>query len=199
MKQVGPVKNQFVSTLFLVEKDKTVDEYRPIINVRPLDRFVDCPFRIEGVPVVSSLIQLNDYMMKRCVLLRSDPPRPQEVPAVSLRWHDIRVPAPPIWAEIITVDVFRNMVTLLQQKCPTAPSQQIIFLGTLLDSVAMTLSLPEDRLRLEKNQRYGSATTSPSGGPRVVDNSRASADQRPATETSPVRSQLLENMVWKLN
>ena len=45
VKQVNLVEGQFVSTLFLVE-DRTVCKYRPIINLKLLNRFLeDWPFR----------------------------------------------------------------------------------------------------------------------------------------------------------
>ena len=65
IKEVCPVEDHFISTLFLVEKDKANNEYRPIINLKPLHRFVeDWSFPTEGLPVLCLLIQQHDYMMK---------------------------------------------------------------------------------------------------------------------------------------
>ena len=65
IKAVQPAANQFISSLFLVEKVQSKGEYRPIINLKPLNRFVEeWSFKMEGLPVVCSLIQPNDFMMK---------------------------------------------------------------------------------------------------------------------------------------
>ena len=53
IKEVQPVKNQFISSLFLVEKAQSAGEYRPIINLKPLNRFVEeWSFKMEGLPAV---------------------------------------------------------------------------------------------------------------------------------------------------
>ena len=45
-------------------KELSLGEYRPIINLKPLNKFVeDWPFRMEGLPVLCSL-QRNDFVMK---------------------------------------------------------------------------------------------------------------------------------------
>jgi hypothetical protein len=41
IREVPPVKDPFVSSIFLVEKDREKDEYRPIIDLKPLNRFVE--------------------------------------------------------------------------------------------------------------------------------------------------------------
>jgi hypothetical protein len=65
IKAVQPAENQFISSLFLVEKVQFEGEYRPIINLKPLNRFVEeWPFKMDSLPVVCIFIQPNDYMMK---------------------------------------------------------------------------------------------------------------------------------------
>ena len=61
--EVKPQDDQFTSTLFLVQKEN--GGYRPIINLRALNRFLgNEPFKMEGMQVVKSLIQQGDFMMK---------------------------------------------------------------------------------------------------------------------------------------
>ena len=63
VKAVQPQDNQFPSTLFLVEKNN--GEFRPVINLRALNRFLGKEsFKMEGLQVVRSLLQKGDFMMK---------------------------------------------------------------------------------------------------------------------------------------
>ena len=63
VKAVQPQDDQFTSTLFLVEKDN--GEFRPVINLRALNRFLGKEsFKMEGLQVVRSLLQKGDFMMK---------------------------------------------------------------------------------------------------------------------------------------
>lgn len=63
IKEVQPQDNQFTSTLFLVQKEN--GEFRPVINLRALNRFlVKESFKMEGLQVVRSLVQPGDWMMK---------------------------------------------------------------------------------------------------------------------------------------
>ena len=63
VKVVQPQDDQFTSTLFLVEKDN--GEFRPVINLRALNRFLGKEsFKMEGLQVVRSLLQKGDFMMK---------------------------------------------------------------------------------------------------------------------------------------
>jgi hypothetical protein len=41
IKLVQPVPDQFVSTLFLVEKENNSGQYRQVINLRALNQFVE--------------------------------------------------------------------------------------------------------------------------------------------------------------
>ena len=63
VKAVQPQDDHFTSTLFLVEKDN--GEFRPVINLRALNRFLGKEsFKMEGLQVVRSLLQKGDFMMK---------------------------------------------------------------------------------------------------------------------------------------
>ena len=63
VREVKPQDNQFTSTLFFVQKENR--DYRPIINLRALHRFLGKEsFKMEGLQVVKSLIQQGDVMMK---------------------------------------------------------------------------------------------------------------------------------------
>ena len=56
VRDVKPQEDQFTSTLFLVQKEN--GDYRPIINLRALNRFLRKEsFKMEGLQVVKSLIQ----------------------------------------------------------------------------------------------------------------------------------------------
>ena len=203
VKEVQPIGNQFISSLFLVEKDKNRGEYRPIINLKPLNRFVEnWSFKMEGLPVVCSLIQPNDSMMKldlkdayysvpvhaehrkflrfayggktfefQCLPfgLTSAPrafTRLMTPVIAHIRSLGIRVV---IYLDDILLlhqdakvlhSIFKKVVNLLEalgfiinlEKCSQGPSQQLIFLGTMLNSVTMTLSLPSEKLsRIRKD------------------------------------------------
>ena len=63
--QVQPKADQFISTLFLVEKESGSEQFRPVINLRPLNRFVRTEsFRMEGLQIAKNLIQPGDFLMK---------------------------------------------------------------------------------------------------------------------------------------
>ena len=63
--QVLPEADQFISTLFLVEKENGSEEFRPVINLRPLNRFVRTEsFRMESLQIAKNLIQPGDFLMK---------------------------------------------------------------------------------------------------------------------------------------
>ncbi|PFX17888.1 hypothetical protein AWC38_SpisGene17767 [Stylophora pistillata] len=64
VKEVEP-HTKFVSTLFLVKKGKDTGEFRPVINLEVLNRFlVKEKFKMEGLYTARSLIATNDFMMK---------------------------------------------------------------------------------------------------------------------------------------
>ena len=63
VKAVQPQDDQFTLTLFLVQKDN--GEFRPVINLRALNRFLGKEsFKMEGLQVVRSSLQKGDFMMK---------------------------------------------------------------------------------------------------------------------------------------
>ena len=63
VREVQPTDDQFTPTLFLVQKEN--GDYRPIINLRALNRFLEKEsFKMEGLQVAKSLIQQVDFMMK---------------------------------------------------------------------------------------------------------------------------------------
>lgn len=63
VQEVKPQDNQFTSTLFLVQKE--TGDYRPIINLCALNRFLGKEsFKMEGLQVVKSLIQQADFMIE---------------------------------------------------------------------------------------------------------------------------------------
>jgi len=63
VREVRPQDGQFTSTLFLVQKEN--GDYRPIINLRALNRFLGKEsFKMEGMQAAKSLIQQGDFMME---------------------------------------------------------------------------------------------------------------------------------------
>ena len=62
---VDPSPEQFISTLFLVEKGPGTGEFRPVINLKALNRFLPKEtFRMEGLHTARSLLRRGDFMMK---------------------------------------------------------------------------------------------------------------------------------------
>ena len=56
---------QFISTLFLVEKGQRTGVFLPVINLKALNRFLPKEkFKMEGLHTVGSLLRRGDYMMK---------------------------------------------------------------------------------------------------------------------------------------
>ena len=63
VREVKAQDDQFTSTLFLVQNES--GDYRPIINLRALNRFMGKEsFKLEGLQVVKSLIQQGDFIMR---------------------------------------------------------------------------------------------------------------------------------------
>ena len=62
---VDPHPQQFISTLFLVEKGQGTGMFHPVINLKALNRF-QCreKFKMEELHTVCSLPRRDDYMMK---------------------------------------------------------------------------------------------------------------------------------------
>ena len=62
---VNPGPQQFISTLFLVEKGQGTGEFRPVINLKALNRFLPKEkFKMEGLHTARSLLRKGDHMMK---------------------------------------------------------------------------------------------------------------------------------------
>ena len=92
---VNPCPQQFISTLFLVEKGQGMGEFRPVINLKALNRFLPKEkFKMEGLHTACSLPRKGDYMMKldlksegipegrhAATTLESGPPSPASYPS----------------------------------------------------------------------------------------------------------------------
>ena len=195
--KVEPGENQFISTLFLVEKENGNGQYRPVINLKSLNRFVESTsFKMESLQVAKGLLQPGDYMMKldlkdayytvpvhkehwrylrflyrenlyefRCLPFGlSSAPRAftkiLKPVAALLRSLGIRVV---FYLDDILIlhqdkdkllTIFHQVLELLQnivftvkrEKCSAFPTRQLVFLGALLDSMRMILSLPPEKL-----------------------------------------------------
>lgn len=62
---VDPCQQQFISTLFLVEKGPATGEFHPVINLKALNRILSKEkFKVEGLHTAHSLLRRGDYMMK---------------------------------------------------------------------------------------------------------------------------------------
>jgi len=63
VREVQSQDNQFISTLFLVQKEN--GEFHPVINLWVLNRFLKKEsLKLDGLQVVRSLLQKGDFMMK---------------------------------------------------------------------------------------------------------------------------------------
>ena len=62
---VDPCSQQFISTLFLVEEGPGTGEFRSVINLKALNRFLPKEkFKVGGLHTARSLLRKGDYMMK---------------------------------------------------------------------------------------------------------------------------------------
>ena len=62
---VNPCPQQFISTLFLVEKGQGTGEFHPVINLKALNRFLAMEkFKMEGLHTARSLLRKGYHMMK---------------------------------------------------------------------------------------------------------------------------------------
>jgi len=195
IREVKPQDDQFTSTLFLVQKEN--GHYRPVINLRALNRFLGKEsFKMEGLQVVKSLIMQGDLMMKldlkyayyalpihlshRKYLRFIYQDRTYKFQCLpfglsSAPWAFTKTLKPVlavlwslgIWVVIYIDDmlllyqqskvlqtIFAQVVDLLEklgflvkrEKCSLIPCQHLFFLGAVLDSTIMTLSLPQPKL-----------------------------------------------------
>ena len=64
--QAGPTSSGSVCVNFIpLEKENNSGQYRPVINLRALNQFVESqPFKMESLQVVKALVQPGDYLMK---------------------------------------------------------------------------------------------------------------------------------------
>ena len=193
---MGETKNQFISHLFL--RPKKDGSLRPILNLKPLNRFVPYEhFKMEGLHMALDMIQPQEYFAKLDLkdayysMLIGEQTRPY----LRFRWQDqlfqFRVcpfglaTAPRVFTKILkpVVSVLRragvklviyldDMILLNQdqsllrsqikttvwllehlgfqinwEKSMLNPVQQIEFLGFVIDSVSMKVSLPDDKVQ----------------------------------------------------
>jgi len=62
---VDPCPQQFISTLFLVEKGPGTGELSPVINLQALNRFLPKEtFKMEGLHTARPLLRKGNYTMK---------------------------------------------------------------------------------------------------------------------------------------
>ena len=104
IKEVPPVQDQFVSSIFLMEKDRAKEEYRPIINLKPLNRFVEQVLQNGGAPsssLTDTVKRLYDETRSKGRLLHgSCPSRVPQISTIRVQREDVRVPMPLLWPEI---------------------------------------------------------------------------------------------------
>ena len=198
VREVRPQDEQFTSTLFLVQKEN--GDYRPIINIRALNRFLGKEsFKMEGLQLVKSLIQQRDFMMKFDLKDAYYALPGHHSHRKYLRFiyqevsrQNIRVSVPSLWPVLSSVsnhkdteasagsvvvdgypgcDLYRRHVItppteqgaaenlcssgrlleklgflVKREKCSPIPCQHLVFLGAVLDSITMTLCLPQPKL-----------------------------------------------------
>ena len=201
-----PSPDAFLHSMFEVDK-KNSTEKRPILNCKPLNKFVRCEhFKQEGLRTVKELLQPGDYMTS--VDLRhayvhvgiAECHRDLFTFEYNHRWYRYRVmpfglsSAPRTFTKVIkaAASIVRRMgirlviylddslimaetkelcerhtaiwIRVLQTlgfvinlpKSALTPLQERIFLGHLVNSVSMMISLPEDRklLLIEHCKKY---------------------------------------------
>ena len=117
VKEVEPQNDQFTSTLFLVQKEN--GDFRPVINLRALNRFLGKEsFKMEGLQIVRSLIQPGDFMMKLDLKDAStNSSLSHEVSEVCVSKQNIRVPVPTIRCIFGSPSLHKNTETSIG--CPT--------------------------------------------------------------------------------
>ena len=194
---VNPCPQQFISTLFLVEKGQGTGEFHPVINLKALHRFLPKEkFKMEGLHTVRSLLRKGDYMMKLDLkdVYYAVPIHPESRKYLRFQFkgttYEFRcLPfglslAPRVFTRILhpivvklrsggirTViylddlllihhqkdtlsEIFLYVRRLLSslgfivklEKCSPERTRRLVFLGAVLDTTSMSVSLPEERI-----------------------------------------------------
>ena len=99
---LNPCPQQFISTLFPVEKGQGTGEFRPVINLKALNRFLPKEkFKMEGLHTARSLLRKGDYMLKLdlrdALLCGPDTPGVEEISSFPVQGNNLPVPLPAIW------------------------------------------------------------------------------------------------------
>ncbi|XP_068704199.1 uncharacterized protein [Montipora foliosa] len=126
---------QFVSNLFIIPKKS--GDLRPVINLKPLNEFVQYHhFKMEGLNTLLDLLSGSEFFITiddMAIISSSRELSSQE--------------------GAIVVRILESLGFIInKEKSVLIPSQKIVFLGFVIDSVAMTVSLPEEKLNKLKEQ-----------------------------------------------
>ena len=126
---------QFVSNLFIIPKKS--DDLRPVINLKPLNEFVQYHhFKMEGLNTLLDLLSGSEFFITiddMAIISSSRELSSQE--------------------GAIVVRILESLGFIInKEKSVLIPSQKIVFLGFVIDSMAMTVSLPEEKLNKLKEQ-----------------------------------------------
>ena len=193
--RVSEKRGGFLSTLFLVPKADS--SWRPVLNLKPLNRFVISPhFKMESVRSVKNLVQPGDWLIKLDLkdAYLTVPIAPQHQHFLQFQWQGVRwqfkvLPfglssAPytftklmkPVVAclrklgirsilyldDMLLLDqseerLLRHLASTLKlvvslgflvnlKKSVLSPTRKLEFLGFLIDSSRMIISLPRDKV-----------------------------------------------------
>ena len=194
---VDPCPEQFISTLFLVEKGPGTGEFRPVINLKALNRFLPKEkFKMEGLHTTRSLLRRGDFMMKLDLkdAYYAVPIHPESRKYLRF-YHEGRtyefccLPfglslAPRVFTRILRPIIVRlrsegirtviyldvlllihhqkdrlteifNYVRRLSsglgftaklEKCSPESTHRLVFLGAVLDTTCMSISLPDEQI-----------------------------------------------------
>ena len=194
---VDPCPEQFISTLFLVEKGPGTGEFRPVINWKAPNRFPPKEkFKMEGHHTTRSLLRRGDFMMKldlkdayNAVPIHPDSRKYLWFYQEGRTYEFCCLPfslslAPcfftrilhPIIARLCSegtqtviylydlllihhqkdqlTEIFNYVRRLLSglrfivklEKCSPEPTHRLVFLGAVLDTTCMSISLPDKQI-----------------------------------------------------
>ena len=154
---------EFLSNQFPIPKKG--DELRPVINLKPLNHFVEYHhFKMEGLSSLLVLINPNDYMIT--MDLKDASYRSRSMPITrniyffewkSELWEFSCLPfelssAPQVFTEVMKLVIGKirsqgiRSVIDLDDMAVLRPCQRIQFLGFTIDSSSMMFSLPQEKL-----------------------------------------------------